>query len=171
MNLIVATAIRDAERMKANSHPGWARVIAEALVDTELSAAMVENLMPIIAKHFPRFAETDDPNGVIADILSESPILADRAAVALSRHGHDQPPVAVMVDLDEPGQTWFSIYDDQSLLDPYKTPWFNWRDFIDEELPFDQEGARVYLTPCSEVGDRIAPEVRARLADLGYTVE
>ena len=70
MDSIVASAIKKANKMKAENHPRWARVIADALFEAGLISTHPGFFVPIITRHFPRLAETNYPDGVIADIVS-----------------------------------------------------------------------------------------------------
>ena len=172
MDHALFNAIRSALDARDEGDPDWAFRIASALSDHQESAAIPDDLEPIVKDVFKDCRDEPFFGAAVGEVLSRSPVLADRAVAALFWHIGREPDPALVVDWRMPGSTWFVIYDDDSVMDPDNVQWSHWMDFIEYlYYPENDPAYSVFLDAQNEYGRTIMPGVSAALAKRGYRPE
>jgi len=117
--------------------PGdWAQRVAQSLLDGGLTAASPEELAPIVAEEFAELepaSDYDEFECAAEAALYRSPVIADRAAVALTGKGeYEYPPGEDRVIIRWLGdeQEAMTIYADGSALVGSGEPWASWEDAL-----------------------------------------
>ena len=132
----IARAIRAALEDRPE---GWAGQVARIMVQGGLSVADPDDLEPVVARVMGPLPGTIDDmelDWAIETILEQSPVLADRAALAICYGSYEYPRHADMVaiDVDEPGRTEMVILSDGSAIVGYSSPRRVWEDALVEMI-------------------------------------
>jgi len=164
----------------ADRPEGWSRRIAQALLDGGYTVASPEELGPIIAEELGGMdsdPDYDELASAVEDALSRSPVLADRAALALTTHGYDYPDDAELVAVEwADGQPALVIYADGSALVEPCEPWADWTDALVRliEEAIEGEGQAILrIEPRWSTAEAatMADEARELARQYGATVE
>jgi hypothetical protein len=162
--------------------PGdWAERIAQALLDGGLTAASPEELAPIVAEEFGELepeSDYDEFEWAAEAALYRSPVIADRAAVALTgKGGYEYPPDEDRVLIRWLGdeQEAMTIYADGSALVGSGEPWASWEDalvrIIEDAIESDaQLTTKVEVAWASAEARIMAAQARELAERYGATV-
>lgn len=132
----IARAIRAALEDRPED---WAGRVARVMVQGGLSVADPDDLEPVVARVMGPLPETIDDmelDWALETVIDQSPVLADRAALAICFGSYEYPRLADMVaiDVDAPGRTEMVILSDGSAIVGDSSPRRVWEDALVEMI-------------------------------------
>lgn len=172
--------IQTIESAIAEKPEGWAEHIAQALLVGGHTVAAPGELAPIVAEEFGKLepgSSYEELEWAAEAVLRRSPVLADRAALALSVGGYEYPDDAELVAAQwSSGQPALVVFSDGSALVEPCEPWADWGDALVRiiEGPIEGEGQAILrIEPrwATAEAATMAEEARELAREYGAIIE